>query len=101
MEANSYTNVRTHNQTKTPKAKARKARSFWLVVALFLLSAIPLITGAFRLNQLANGAAITPENARFFWVLNLAVAEWIIRARPAPGPTNRARTPSAAVSPLH
>jgi hypothetical protein len=35
------------------------------------------------------------------WVLNLAVAEWIIRARPAPGPTNRARTPSAAVSPLH
>jgi len=66
MEANSYVNVRTPNLPKTPKAKAKKARTFWLVVALIMLSAIPLISGAFRLTQLAGGAAITPENARFF-----------------------------------
>lgn len=66
MAANISGNTRTPELPKTPKAQARKSRSFWLVVALILLSAIPLISGAFRLNQLANGAAITPENARFF-----------------------------------
>jgi hypothetical protein len=38
----------------------------WLVIGLILLSAIPLAGGIFRLNQLASGAEITPENARFF-----------------------------------
>ncbi|MCE7980429.1 MAG: DUF2306 domain-containing protein [Caldilinea sp. CFX5] len=66
MEANFYGNTRTPELPKTPKAKAKKFRSFWLVAGLILLSAIPLAAGAFRLNQLANGAAITPENARFF-----------------------------------
>lgn len=66
MEANSYANARTPNLPKTPKAKAKKTGTFWLVVALIMLSAIPLISGAFRLTQLAGGAAITPENARFF-----------------------------------
>ena len=34
--------------------------------ALVLLSAIPLAGGVFRLTQLAGGAVITPDNARFF-----------------------------------
>jgi hypothetical protein len=39
----------------------------WLIPAgLLLLSAIPMAAGAFRLNQLAGGAEITPANARFF-----------------------------------
>jgi uncharacterized membrane protein len=36
------------------------------VTALLVLSAIPLAAGAFRLTELAGGAAITPANARFF-----------------------------------
>ena len=55
---------------KPPPQKAKgpaKARSAaWLVSALLVLSAIPLINGAFRLTQLAGGAEITPTNARFF-----------------------------------
>src|SRR5262245_26931210 len=49
-----------------PKAliKARSAKG--LVAALLLLSAFPLVAGAFRLVQLASGAEITPANARFF-----------------------------------
>lgn len=66
MEANLYSNARIPELPKPPKAQARKSRSVWLVVGLILLSAIPLISGGFRLNQLANGATITPENARFF-----------------------------------
>ncbi|MEZ4710132.1 MAG: DUF2306 domain-containing protein [Caldilineaceae bacterium] len=66
MEANFYGRARTPNLPKPPKTKARKFRSFWLVVALIMLSAIPLTAGALRLNQLASGAVITPENARFF-----------------------------------
>ena len=46
---------------------AKKAASpAWLVPALLVLSAPPLIAGAFRLAQLASGAEITPANARFF-----------------------------------
>lgn len=42
-------------------------RAGWLVpAALILLSAVPMVAGAVRLNELAGGAAITPENARFF-----------------------------------
>jgi len=52
--------------SQKPKApiKARSAKG--LVTALLLLSAIPLVAGAFRLTQLASGAEITPANARFF-----------------------------------
>jgi uncharacterized membrane protein len=49
-----------------PKAPAKAGSAKWLVAALFLLSAIPLTAGAFRLSELAGGAAITPANARFF-----------------------------------
>lgn len=56
-------------QPTPPKAKVprKKASAAWLVpIGLILLSVIPLAGGAFRLTQLTGGAAITPENARFF-----------------------------------
>jgi uncharacterized membrane protein len=54
----------TLQKAKTP---ARGIAAEWLVVAaLLVLSAIPVAAGAFRLTQLAGGAAITPANARFF-----------------------------------
>jgi uncharacterized membrane protein len=49
-----------------PKAPIKARSAKWLVVALLLLSAFPLVAGAFRLSQLAGGAEITPANARFF-----------------------------------
>lgn len=52
------------------KTKARSSRSqtsLWLVpTGLILLGAVPVLFGAMRLSQLVLGAAITPENARFF-----------------------------------
>ncbi|MEY9212064.1 DUF2306 domain-containing protein [Thermobifida halotolerans] len=43
------------------------SRREWLVIALLiLLSAVPVLAGAVRLGELAGGAQITPENARFF-----------------------------------
>ncbi len=47
-------------------ASAKVGSAKWVVAALILLSIIPLAGGAFRLTQLAGGAAITPANARFF-----------------------------------
>lgn len=49
-----------------PKAPANAGSTAWVVAGLLLLSAIPLAAGAFRLSQLAGGAAIIPDNARFF-----------------------------------
>jgi uncharacterized membrane protein len=57
-------NVYQAGQIKTPARKARAA--WWVSAGLILLSVIPLAAGAFRLIQLASGAEITPENARFF-----------------------------------
>lgn len=51
-------------ETKAQKTSGTGTR--WLIAALILLSIIPLIFGALRLIQLANGAEITPANARFF-----------------------------------
>jgi uncharacterized membrane protein len=52
---------------KKTKSPARKVSAGWLVpTGLILLVVIPLTAGAFRLNQLASGAAVTPANARFF-----------------------------------
>ena len=49
------------------QALARKTQiSWWEPVGLIFLSIIPLIFGALRLNELASGAEITPDNARFF-----------------------------------
>lgn len=54
----------TSSKTKAP-AKSRSAG--WLVAAgVLALSAVPLTVGAFRLAELAGGAEITPDNARFF-----------------------------------
>src|SRR5262245_9933448 len=51
---------------KKPKAPIKAHSAKWLVTALLLLSAFPLVAGAFRLSQLAGGAQITPANVRFF-----------------------------------
>ena len=52
--------------SQQPKAPAKTASATWFVAALLALSAIPLGAGAFRLAELAGGAALTPANARFF-----------------------------------
>jgi uncharacterized membrane protein len=45
----------------------KSTRSDWLIPAgLIALSLVPAIAGSLRLAQLAGGAEITPENARFF-----------------------------------
>ena len=49
-----------------PKAPANRGSAAWLVTGLLVLSAIPLINGAFRLSTLAGDAEVTPANARFF-----------------------------------
>ncbi|MDR7158403.1 DUF2306 domain-containing protein [Arthrobacter sp. BE255] len=54
-------------QTKLASAPAGRRRAQWPVPAgLILLSLIPVIAGAARLTELTSGAAITPQNARFF-----------------------------------
>jgi uncharacterized membrane protein len=51
------------------KRATSSTRADWLVpAALIALSLIPFVAGAFRLAELASGAQITPENARFFAV---------------------------------
>jgi uncharacterized membrane protein len=63
MEANLYNKQQT---TSAARMARRKTGVFWLVTGLILLSAIPIVMGALRLNELASGAEITPANARFF-----------------------------------
>jgi hypothetical protein len=49
------------------RQNSAKTSNTWLITAgLILLSLIPVIAGTARVGQLASGAAITPENARFF-----------------------------------
>ena len=64
------TNIIDHSPAsempQKPKAPAKVRSAKWVVAGLILLSAIPIASGAFRLSQLAGGAAITPANARFF-----------------------------------
>lgn len=53
--------------TITAPFPVRHSRPQWPVpTALILLSLIPVIAGASRLTELTGGAAITPQNARFF-----------------------------------
>lgn len=43
------------------------ARRRWVApTALLTLTAVPVLAGAFRVTQLSAGAAVTPDNARFF-----------------------------------
>ncbi|MEV5896864.1 DUF2306 domain-containing protein [Nonomuraea fuscirosea] len=45
---------------------ARRRRAGWLVpTGLIALSAVPVLAGAVRMNEIVSGAAITPANARF------------------------------------
>ncbi|MEU7893493.1 DUF2306 domain-containing protein [Nonomuraea sp. NPDC049152] len=54
------------SEARTP-ARPSSARAGWLVpAALLALSAVPVAAGAVRMTGLLGGAAITPENARFF-----------------------------------
>lgn len=65
MEANVYDQGRDLPQRT--KVQARKARATWRgPVGLILLSLLPLLFGVLRLHELASGARITPDNARFF-----------------------------------
>ena len=50
-----------------PAHYVAKSRAGWLApTGLILLSLVPVVAGAFRLTELTSGAAVTPENARFF-----------------------------------
>lgn len=57
-------NIHHMDQIKGPARKART--SWWVPTGLILLSIIPLIFGAVRINELVSGAEITAANARFF-----------------------------------
>jgi uncharacterized membrane protein len=48
------------------KTRAKRTSAAWLVAALLVLTVLPLVFGVLRILQLANGAEITPANARFF-----------------------------------
>lgn len=56
--------IHNNGQIKVPTRKTQT--SWWVPAGLIFLSIIPLIFGALRLNELASGAEITPDNARFF-----------------------------------
>lgn len=68
-EGRSPTMPQQHSPENPPSQETRiptKVRSaWWLVVALLMLSVIPLAAGALRLSQLAGNPEITPANARF------------------------------------
>jgi uncharacterized membrane protein len=75
MKANAHDEGRTPNvpqlnavgkpTSQKTKAPTKAGSAKWLV-ALLVLSAIPLAAGVFRLTELGGGAEITPANARFF-----------------------------------
>ena len=59
--------VPQHNAIGKPVSHKAKTLPQWLVpTALIMFIIIPLAAGTFRLTQLAGGAEVTPENARFF-----------------------------------
>jgi uncharacterized membrane protein len=58
---------RPNKENKMNSNRKRINKTAWLIpAALILLSAVPVAAGTFRIVQLAGGAEITPENARFF-----------------------------------
>ncbi len=88
MNANVSAAGRGPDMPQKPRAPAKISSAKWVVAALSLLSVIPLAGPPSEfLRALLMGAA---------WVINLAVAEWIIRRRPA----LPAHTASAVVSHL-
>ncbi|GAA2041505.1 DUF2306 domain-containing protein [Agromyces tropicus] len=59
---------RRRRSTVSPRPAPRpRRRPEWLVpTGLILLAVVPMIAGTRRLTELSTGAAVTPENARFF-----------------------------------
>ncbi|MEZ0075925.1 DUF2306 domain-containing protein [Planotetraspora sp. GP83] len=58
---------RSGRRTDDRNNTGASARAGWLVPAgLIALSAVPVVAGAARLTELAGGAEVTAENARFF-----------------------------------
>ena len=54
-------------QPRKANAQSKTGSAAWVVLAgVLVLGAVPLLAGAFRLTELASGAEITPNNARFF-----------------------------------
>ncbi len=51
--------------TQITKVSAKAGSAKWLVAALLLLGALPLVFGAFRVTELVGGAEIMPADARF------------------------------------
>jgi hypothetical protein len=50
-----------------PEITLKATKSDWLIPAgLIALSLVPAVAGVIRLAQLAGGAAVTPDNGRFF-----------------------------------
>lgn len=60
--------VTSEKMLAKPKAvSAKRPVTEWLIpAALILLSIVPVLAGAVRMTQLASGAAVTADNARFF-----------------------------------
>ena len=50
---------------QNPKAPAHRGSAAWLIAGLLVLSAIPLVSGALVLTELAGGVEIIPAKARF------------------------------------
>ena len=57
---------RGHGGAMTARGIPSRRGEWGIPVALIALCAIPLVAGAVRLGTLAAGAAVTPENERFF-----------------------------------
>jgi uncharacterized membrane protein len=56
-----------HHRAMTIRAAQPTARRDWLIpTALIVLVLVPVLAGADRVAQLAGGAQVTPQNARFF-----------------------------------
>jgi uncharacterized membrane protein len=58
---------RTKARRETFQAMSSDTKANWLIpLGLVLLSVVPAVAGISRIAQLGSGAAITPDNARFF-----------------------------------
>lgn len=65
MKTNTFKN-RASSLPQKSNPSVQKVRTWLVPIGLLLLSIIPVTFGIVRLNELASGAEITPDNARFF-----------------------------------
>ncbi len=56
----------TSKTITSPRNRSRSRPKWGVPAGLIVLSLIPVIAGAARLTELTGGAAVTPENVRFF-----------------------------------